>query len=258
VIEMIGRRVVGLALFGALTLCAFAAESAAAAKAVNTTAFTCAEGAGKDFSDFTCNIKVSPGTGSFGHVAIAGKTETEIQNVGFTTLKGELAGAKLEVTCSFVGESSSLTNSESEKAHSVSGATTLKINFCTVNKPSKCTIKEPVVTQLVFEGVEGLGAGKNEMGLEFKPKEGTTFFTMTFEGKECALKGVGVKVQGTAIATGAPFPTEKHTSTSLAFTNAMTKETLSIGGKPAELEAAMKVRMSGGENINGISLTTVT
>jgi hypothetical protein len=257
---MIGRRaVIGLALLGALILSAFAAPSASAASATNTTAYTCVEGAGKDFSGFTCNINVTPGTGSFGHAAIkAGETtETDIE-IFFTRIKGELGGVKLEITCSFVDQGSSLTNTEpSAKAHNVSGSATLKIVFCTVMKPAKCTVKEPVVTELIFEGVEGLGVGKNEMGLEFKPKKGTTFFSLTLEGKECALKGIPLEVKGTAIATGELFPTEKHTSTSLAFTNAMTKETLSLGGKAAEFEASMKVRMAGG-GINGIALTTTT
>ena len=85
-IQMIGRRAtVGLSLLCALAFCAFAAQSASAAKAVNTTAFTCVEGATKDFSDAHCDTKVTAGTGQYGHVVIPQGTTTEVVGENTTT-----------------------------------------------------------------------------------------------------------------------------------------------------------------------------
>jgi hypothetical protein len=256
---MIGRRtVVGLSLLCALMFSAIAVQSASAAKAINTTAFTCVAKAGGGFADAHCDSGVG---GNFGHepIAVGTTTETEATNEAGknAVLKGELGGVKMEITCETVkDEKGTVTNTEpAAKSHQVSGSATVNFTKCTVNKPNKCTVKEPISTNVNFEGVEGLGAGKNEMGLEFKPQAGEIFTTITLEGAECALKGKPLEVKGTAVATGAPAPTEKHAGCTLNFTNAMTKETLSIGGKAAEFSSITTVKRKGG---NPIALTTVT
>jgi hypothetical protein len=266
---MIGRRtIVGLSLLCALLFSAIAVQSASAAKAVNTTATTCIKAPVKetgDFDDAHCDIVNSNKKGEFTHgTPWKGTTETEASNEAGknAVLKGELGGVKMEITCTSVtDEKGTLTNTEVGKEHKISGSTT--VNFagvCTVAKPAKCTVKTPITTKAVFEGVEGLGAGKNEMGVEFKPSAGEIFTTITLEGAECALKGKPLEVKGTAIGTGAPVPTAKHAGSTLIFTTAMTKETLSIGGKPAEFESTTTVRMAkvGGVTQDPIALTTVT
>jgi hypothetical protein len=263
--QMIGRRtVVGLSLLCALMVSALAVQSASAASAVNTTATTCKKvevpktGA---FDDEHCNIENASGKGEYIHgTPWKGTTETEASNEAGknAVLKGELGGVKMEITCTSVtDEKGTLTNQEVGKEHKLSGSTT--VNFagvCTVAKPAKCTVKTPITTKAVFEGVEGLGAGKNEMGVEFKPSAGEIFTTITLEGAECALKGKPLEVKGTAIGTGAPAATAKQAGSTLVFTNAMTKETLSIGGKAAEFESTTTVRMKGKEG--PIALTTTT
>jgi len=260
---MIGRRaIVGLSLLCSLLVCAFAAQSALGAAAKNTTAVTCEKQGGNGFTDAHCD---QAGNGEYGHTAIANGTTTITvtngKNASATTaaaptiLKGTVFGVKNEITCKTVTGEGSLTNSEpTSKEHKVTGTVTAKFTSCVVNKPALgCKVKEPITVESNVEGVEGLGAGKNEMGLEFKPKTGEVFNEITIEG--CFVAGT-FKTTGTAIGTGNPLPTEKFSGTTNIFTNAMTKETLKLGGNPAEVSSSTTVNMSGGGN--PISLTTTT
>lgn len=270
---MIGRRAtVGLSLFCALLFCAFAAQSASAASATNTTAFTCVEiaaGTGA-FTDAHCDSK---GKGNFEHQELTAKigetTQVIVTNektASSTTasepavLKGEPFKVKTEITCTVVSGSGTLGNTEpSAKVHKVSGKITTNFSKCTVAKPAKCTVKEPIVVAAETEGVEGLGAGKNEMGVEFKPEGGKkTFTTITLEGAECPLKGLPFNIEGTAIATGGTATqTEKHSGATAVFTKAMTEKTLKAAEKFAWFSAKTTVRMEGAGG-NPITLTTVT
>ena len=268
---MIGRRAaVGLSLLCALLFCAFAAQSASAAPAKNTTVFTCVEGGGeKDFSDAHCDNKVKAGEGKFGHVAIKTGEATKIVVTNAKTKnattestnavqKGTIAGIKSEIVCKTVSGEGTLTNEEPEaKVHRIKGSIVAKFSSCTVVKPALgCKVKEPIEVSSNIESVEGLGAGKNEMGLEFKPT-GEHFAQIVIEG--CILKGT-FNVDGTAIATGTPPATEKWSGATSIFTNAMTKETLKLAGNPAEISSSTTVRRAPveGKEQNPISLTTVT
>lgn len=265
---MIGRKaVVGLALLSALLVCAFVAQSASAAAAVNTTAVTCVKGGGdKDFKDAHCDENVGKDKGEFGHVAIAvgTKTTVSVTNAGTanatkeaapTILKGTVFGVKNEITCKTVSGEGELTNEEpSAKVHKFTGTVTAKFTSCTVNKPAiGCKVKEPISVTSKVEGVEGLGPEKNTMGQEFKPAAGETFSELTLEG--CFIAGT-YKTTGTAIGTGTGSPSAKFSGATNVFTNAMTKETLKLAGNPAEISSSTTVTMSGGGN--PIALTTTT
>jgi hypothetical protein len=262
------KAVFSFALICAALFCAVVTQSVPAAQGINTTPYTCVEKAGGDFKDAHCNEKVSPGTGKFGHVPITIPTLVEVINSKIKNatkestpaiLKGELAGAKLEIICSTVSGEGELAPEEPEAKKHLSllvAEWAIKWLLCKIIKPAKCTVKEPIEFRLAGEGVEALGPGKNEMGLEFRPAKGKALTTITLEGAECALKGLSFEVQGTAIATGVPAPTEKHTGATQFFTNAMTKETVSIGGKPAEISSAITLKKLGLEN--AIALTTAT
>jgi hypothetical protein len=272
--EMIGyRATAGLSLLCALAFAAFSAQSVSAANATNTTAFTCVkEGGAKDFKDAHCDEKVTPGTGGFGHVTIPVNEITEVEYTNAKTknattestpgfLKTVLAGVKTEGFCNTIIGKGKFANEEpSPKVHTGSGTGNIELSSCTLLKPAKCTFNEPIVINGIAQPVEGLGAGKNEMGGEIKPAEGEIFTTTSFKGAECSLKEKPFEVKGTVVATGAPAPTEKHSGATAILTNAMTKETLSIGGKPAEISAAMTVRpvpVKGVEQ-NPLTSTTVT
>ena len=280
---MNGRRAgLGVSLLCLLLFCAIGVQSASAAAGKNTTGFTCVEKAGGDFKDAHCDEKVPAGEGKFAHVAIENGVATKIVVTNAKTknstkestpgiLKGELAGAKLEISCSVISGEGTATNEEEPlaKEHKITSTGTTKFTSCTVIKPLKCTVKEPIEVAAEGEGVEELQGAKEkekkekgtEMGGEIKPAGGgKTFISITLEGAECALKGTAFNVEGTAIVTGTPAPNEKHTGTTGVLTNAMTKETLKIGGKPAEISAVVTARMAPveGKEQNPVSATTVT
>jgi hypothetical protein len=277
---MIGRRsAVGLSLLCALFFCAFAAQGASAA---GTTAFTCVpNGGNKDFSDAHCDTEVPAGTGSFGHVLIpAGLTYVHLNNAktkNATTeaepfvLKGKAFLVKNQITCTTANGEAKLKNEEvagemvvkgeEKQAGEPESMGTVSYTGCTVQEPANCTVKEPIVAGGSSITRTNLGAGKNEMGVEFKPRAGKAFTEITFEGASCGIKGLTAKVEGTAIATGGRGSTNAVTSSgaTLVFTEAMTKETLKFGGEPASVSGKLTVSManeSTGATENPITLTT--
>jgi pectate lyase len=265
---MIGRRaIVGVSLLSALLFCAFAAQSASAAAAKNTTVVTCKPGnpVGWGFTDAHCTKPTTGPAVQFYHLVdlppivvtvTNAKTANETTEAAPTILKGTVFGVKNEITCKTVAGEGSLTNSEPvSKEHRLTGTVTVKFTSCTVNKPSGfgCKVKEPITVKSNVEGVEGLGAGKNEMGLEFKPTEGEVFNEITIEG--CFIAGT-FKTTGTAIGTGSPAPTEKFSGTTNIFTNAMTKETLKLAGNPAELSSSATVQGASGTDPVALETTT--
>jgi hypothetical protein len=263
---MIGRKAtVGLALLCALLFSAFAAQSASAVK--GTTLNTCSPDAvKKDFADEHCDREVGPPEGKFGHVKIEEPTEIEGRFIATKNetkestpaiLKGTAGGAATEITCTEMTSSETATNEEVEKVMRVSGVkVTVEYSKCTVQKPLKCTVKEPIkVEKASSVTVNNQGTSKTEMGVEFKPEAGKPFTTITYEGAECGLKGSTLEVQGTVVATGSRGSTETVSSSGATalITLSMSKETLTFGGKPAELSITATPKMVEGKPL---SLTT--
>jgi hypothetical protein len=251
---MIGRRaIIGLALLSALLLCAFTAQSASAAKAVNTTGVTCVEvaaGTG-DFTDAHCDIS---GKGNFAHKAIANDltTEGKATNQGVTestkksepaVLKSKVGLTATEITCNTAEaepKNSLGHNIETEGKHTITGTGRGIAKTCTVNKPAKCTVKEPIEGNGTGFAVEGLGAGANEMGAELVGSGAEETFTeITFEGAECALKAKTFKVKGSVIVTSGPTTessqTNKWTGATAVLTPKNGMEKLKLGVETAEV-----------------------
>lgn len=266
------RAVVALSLLSALFLCAFAAQSASAAPGKNTTAFTCIKVEAKtgDFADPHCDTKAAEG--DYAHLSLGlvktkitiGNEETKNSTTESTpaVLRGESFKVQIEISCAAVSGEGTQSNEEPEgKSHRVKATATINHSKCTVLKPAKCSVKEPIEMKVQAEGVEELGAGKNEMGIEFKPEGGGALTTITFEGAECPFKGIPLKLEGTMIATGGTAAqTERHAGATKVFTNAMTAETLKLNERAAEFSASTTVRRVPIEGVkqNPISLTTVT
>lgn len=260
------RTVVGLSLVCALCFCAFGAQSASAAEGKNTTAYECVEGGGaKDFSDAHCDNQVAAGTGKFGHKAFAlnetvkisvtnEKTKNNTTESTPVIQKGTVFGLASEIECkSLTGEGTLKNEEPSTGVHRVKGTINAKFNTCTVKKPALgCKVKQPIEVSSNVEGVEGLGAGKNEMGLEFKPT-GEHFAQLKLEG--CIAAGT-YNVDGTAIATGTPSASGKFTGATSIFTEAMTKETLKLAGNAASVSSSSTVTKAG--TSTAVALTTVT
>jgi len=261
-----GRTTLGLSLLCSLLICDIAAESASAAPASKTTGFTCVLAEEGDFSDAHCDNKVAAKTGNFGHVAITEPTKLEITNTGTknatkestdSIFKGTILGTATEISCVKVSGEGTLTNEEPEaKVHKLRTVATLVHTGCKVLKPAGCTLTEPINLNVTAEGAEELGPKKDEMGIEFKPT-GKNFAEITIKG--CAIAGVAT-LEGTAMSTGTPPPTEKHTGATKVFNAEMTEETLKLAGKPAAWEAKVTVRMLAEKGVkqNPVSFTTVT
>jgi hypothetical protein len=281
---MIGRRaIVGLSLLSALLFCAFAAQSAFAVKSVNTTAYTCVSTGGEtklDFKDEHCDEKVPQTTGKFEHLQIPLNTTTEIAatNQKVTnetkdsepaTLKGKvIGGGKVHIVCTEVkndATKSFLHNVETEKNHTLTGEIRVEYSKCEVKELLKCVVKEPIIAEANVVGTEGLGAGKNEMGLNFVGKgEKETFTEIEFKNKEkeaCGINGKTFPVKGSAIGTCGPTTespqTNKQCGATLVFTPKNEMEKLTLGTESAEFTSIVTPTMAGAGG-KPISLTTTT
>jgi hypothetical protein len=261
---MTGRRaVVGLSLLSALLFCAFAAQSASAVKAKNTTLFTC-KSVGKekgDFKDAHCDEKVEPNKGEFAHVKIPNDVTTEVSATNSTVtnstkesepavLKSKVGLVAVEITCTTTennAKESLIHNAQTKSGekeelttHTITGTGKTLFKACTVNKPAKCTVKEPIEAKVTGEAVEGLGEKANEMGLELKGSGAEeTFAEITFEGAECGLKGKTFKVKGSVIGTSGPTTESSQTNhwsgATAVYTPKKEMQKLKLGVEAAEL-----------------------
>jgi hypothetical protein len=286
--QMTGRRAVaGLMLLSAFLLWALAAQSASASVVTskNTTAFTCVEGKGsKDFADAHCDQNVGSENGKYGHVSIPlnettglDATNQKVTNETKThepaVIKGTVGLGKVEISCTVVKantKESAVHNVEPElKQHTFTGLAVAEFSECTVNKPEKCTIKEPIVTNTSFHGVEGLEGPKSEsnaMGVEYigtGPEE--TFAEIQFENKgaeSCSLNGIQVKVKGKVYGTSGPttesVQTNKSSGATIAFTPKFKMQELKMGKDPAEFTLIATPLGPGGIEAKPISITTAT
>ena len=180
---MTGRRaVIGLTVLCAL---AFSAFSAASASAAGTTAYTCVDGGtgglGTRFSDPDCENAETGGT--YGHVAFASETTTDLQVVQTTNqvLKGTLAGVEVELEATGVTakEGSYVENTDhGTEPMDVSGEVTLEYTGVTVKKPllsPACAVEGGKVTTNPLKFTSVTGTTPKTTGIKFEPKEGTTF-----------------------------------------------------------------------------------
>jgi hypothetical protein len=277
--------VVGLALLSSLALCAIAAQSASAAKGINTTGYTCVpEPMEKgDFTDPHCET-VSTGKGAYTHQLIPlGETHSfgaTNEKVTKSTKESEPAVIKskaglvsIEITCQSVKgntKESVVHNVESEiegkKRHTFTGVAIGEFTSCMVNKPAFCTVKEPIEPKTTFEGVEGLGAGANEMGVEYKGSGAEeTFAEIEFKNKEkegCALNGKTFKVKGSLIGTSGPTTESSQTNKSAGATIVISPkkemQKLKLGVEPAELSFIVQPQTPPEEKEIPVSITTTT
>lgn len=270
---MIGRQAaIGLSLLCTLLCGAFAAPGASATLAKNTTAFTCVPNGGNlDFSDAHCDHQVGEGTGSFGHQAIPLSTTTEVVQTNESTknettertpaiLKGELLKAKVEISCQKAEGKGTFKNEEPEsKVHRGSGEGSTEITECTVVKPAKCKVKEPIAVNVTAVPVEELNGTEKNMGGEIKgAKANETFTEITFEGAECGLKGPTFPIKGSLIATGAPAPNAKYTGATAIYSPEKEMEKLELGARPAEISITTTVRRAPVEGVKQFPLAGTT
>jgi hypothetical protein len=277
---MIGpRAAVGISVLSALIFCVLGAQNASAAKSTNTTGFTCiSEPLGKgDFKDAHCD-QTDVGKGEFTHklvplnetVTLDATNEKVTESTKSSepaVLKSKVAGSKVTIQCSTMKTktaNSKVHNVETEKKHTFTGNGAAEFTNCEVKELTKCVVKEPIVVEATFEGAEGLGAGGNEMGVEYKGAgEGGTFTTIEFKNKgaeACAVNGKSFSVTGSVTGTSGPTTessqTNKSSGATIVFTPKNAMQSVKLATETAELTLiATPLAANGGPPI---SITTVT
>jgi hypothetical protein len=258
---MIGRRAaVGLSLLCALLFCALGASSASATGTTKT--FTCGtvENDKGNFGTGHCNSK---GT-DYGHGPFTNKTATvnsarktrgemeeeEVEEIEVVVFSSVIAGMTVEVKAEEVGGTGTGENVETEKGWEGVGTDTFEYTKLSTNVKN-CTIKSPIVLKTSLTTKE-ISESPEEMGIEYKAKEGSSWGEVIFEGALCPLKGVGLKVTGTVIATPGGTPT--GTGAVWWITSKMSEKTLEFGGKPVQW--VQKVTHKGPSGA-ALTLTTV-
>jgi hypothetical protein len=252
---MNGRKaVIGLSLLCALAFAAFAAPSAQA----GTTAFTCAEDPNGTFTEAHCAANGHSDGAKYKHVGFEGTTVWKSTNhkTKNTTLedtpailKGTLAGAASELTCTTVKGSGSLTNETVSEKMKVKGTAAVEYTECKVVKPTKgCIVEEPIIAEATVASIE---AGET-MGLEFKgAKAGGVFAEIKYLNKgaeKCALLNGGKPFP----VTGSTVATDKGATSE--FTAAHSK--LVLGGNAASYTGVETVSSAAGGT--PLSMTTTS
>ena len=177
-------------------------------------------------------------------------------------INGKVGLAAVEVSCetmTTVEKASAVQNVETEGKHKMTGNGTARFSNCTVNKPAKCDVMEPIEANANFEGAEKLGAAENEMGVEFRGAGAEeTFTSVTFQEPECALKNQTYKVKGSAIGTSGPTTsssqTNKYSGATIVFTPSNGMQNLKLGTNSATVTFIATPR--GAENGPPIATTT--
>jgi hypothetical protein len=266
---MTGRRaIVGLSLFCALLLGAFAGQGASAA----STLFTCApaEGGGAGFSDAHCDKPVGT-SAKFKHVEIAAGTatfihatnkqtanETKEATPAILTAKEFHGFAEVVITCTEVTsngvQAENFLKNIAGPPMSSEGKVALHYNSAGGN----CTTNVKNVTAAVatvkakFKPFEN----GNEMGIRFEPAvAGDPFAAITFVGG--ALNGEVANVTGSFVGTSRLGAEAEPGGATLVVTPAMSS--LKLGESKAELsQTTTTVMTTGTTTENAITTTTTT
>jgi hypothetical protein len=276
------KAVASLTVLSTLVFCAVAVQSTSAAVTTskNTTTVTCVsepKGVG-DFKDAHCD-ETAVGKGAFTHQFI-GSEEKEIdatnQKVTEETKKSEpivltttVGLVKTEISCTTMETATNKSfvhNAEPEAGkHTFTGNGEAKFTKCTVLKPEKCTVNEPIVAAANFQGVEGLEGPKGEknaMGVEFIGAGAEeSFGEISFQGAECSLKGKTGNVKGKAYGTSGPTTESaqenKSSGATIVFTPKFKMEEMKFGTSTAEVNLIVTPTGTGAEP-RPISITTPT
>jgi hypothetical protein len=222
-------------------------SAVAAQGASATTAFTCKEGSGTFTS--TCEEGVTGGT--FGHVAIAAGTTTELSAKanGTTKLKSVAGGVVLELQATGLSGTGTMTNSEVGGEMRASGTGVITYEGVTVAQPSGKGCKVvggKVVTNTLAASTAGL-----TKQLKFTPNSGTVFAPFTVEGCSVSALNKEYKAEGSVVGTVVGTMTEfSHAGTT-------TQGTLTLGGQKAGLEGTLTLlgRLNSSQAFTALSVT---
>jgi hypothetical protein len=249
------KTIVGLCMLCALVFSAFAAQGASAATK-GTTAFTCVSGAGTLRGQHCLTTGTASAT--FGHVAIAENTTTELELSNEKTetettaarpmfLKGAIGGISLTITAKKVSKGPESVNwVENKKVASGANAgehylhIEFRLHFTEVTANHGCKIFDDtggvkgaegtITTSQLTATTEGQGDF-----LKFQPAVGTTFATYIVSGCEAGFSSLEKTYEMTGSLKGVP------TGATVVFTHAETtaQNTLKLSGIPSGIEGAL-------------------
>jgi hypothetical protein len=196
----------------------------------------------------TC-LKVASGKGSFGNSGCTesggSKSWEEIEVVwprklvgqaGTVVLKGKLAGATAEVTCT----TGKFESQRKEEAELTEGK--LELSSCTSVKPEKCTIQEPVVLGFVGRLEETGGKLVDKLTGSGTSKK---FGEITYGGEKCVFKGESFPVEGSQVFewdANSGKDQEKH-----ELIGKTSGSSLTLGPEKATYEGTISLASTGGE-----------
>ena len=248
---MIGHRgTAAAAVLCALVLCAFAAQSALAAK--GTTAFTCAKTEKETaFSDAHCT-KAGTGAG-YKHQAIATGEKTNIvltnQKTASETTAPTPAIIKIhfgpmegELECQGVKGEGTLTNNETGGKMNVSGTVSTTFSECTVSPTvtfPECQLEKPFTSTTTFS------TPREGMNLSFVPEGSEVLVKFRLIKCKASLENTEYAVSGSY--TGTPNGTTWETTTESS------SGLKSSGGQAGLISKTTVTRK---ETETGISMTT--
>jgi hypothetical protein len=158
-------------------------------------------------------------------------SEATIEGSEHYLLKGKAAGVNVEITC----------NKQTAKGANIKGGEQgtgegkLELSECTVPKPTKCAVAEPITASVKAELVENTSG--ETLYVRFLPKEGKTFTTIELKNKgseTCAL-AERFAVEGSVAAELSP-QTEEAEKDTLHFPSSPIKNVLSLSGTSEETE----------------------
>jgi hypothetical protein len=265
--------IVGLCMLCALVFSAFAAQGAEAT--LGTTAFTCVSGVGTLRGEHCLTTGTASAT--FGHVAIAENTTTEVTGTNAKTaaetttaapaiLKVTIAGTPVELSASSVSATGSMENRKNASGeHFVSGTGTLVFTGVTVTKPSTCSVyTDDTSSGTPVEGAVGtvdtkpLKATTEGQGdfVKVEPASGTTLatFWITCTGE------VPAALQGTWTVAGSLKCPATGATIICSHGEVTTQNTLKANGQKAgytgSLTLSGRVKNSGG-SFRPLSPTTI-
>jgi len=185
-----------------------------------------------------------------GSPLVNSSAEVEGTNTGASILKGTVGGVTAEVKC----EKGKQTGTIEGGAAGAAGKSTANMTFeeCKLVTPANCKLTEKIIETVELKD-ELTGGGTKRIEDKFEPKEGTTFASIGFEGKEssCVIAHVGEKVRfkvsGSQLCAVDTSNAEEETEATTHKMKCVAAGGLEIGTNPAEMTSEVTVKLKSGK-----------
>ena len=188
---------------------------------------------------------------AFGAIAASGAQALDWQQQGGTTILSGTSsetvvgtGSGFTFTSTLLGESVEINCSSATTSGSIvgggTGSSTIGLGSCAVAKPSHCGLASPPNLNAKVELVQAGGA----LFQKFVPA-GTSFATLAFTGKECALNEATAPIKGSFAGRELSSALVANHSLSLTKSEPWPAVALTLGTKSATLTGEVTQHLSG-------------